>query len=129
MTDHWDNIEILKAIDTWQQETYNGGPLQSVNGLDLMQRLTGAFHQVDRMRGLVQELHISAAAGLLVFEVRRDPYRPNLADTDPSQYLQALSGFALTVEGQDRARSRMIERPEPRPRGRRRPAGKRSHLA
>jgi hypothetical protein len=84
MADYWDNVEILKAIDTWQQETYKGGPLQSIDGLYLMQRLTGAFHQVDRMRGFVQELHICAAAGLLEFEVRHDPYRPNLADADPS---------------------------------------------
>ena len=115
MADYWDNIEILRAIDSWQQETYKGGPLQSVDGLSLMQRVLGASHQVDRMRGLVQELHICAAAGLLTFEVRHDPYRPNLANADPCQYLQTLSGFALTVEGQDRARGRMIGRPEPQP--------------
>jgi uncharacterized protein (TIGR02391 family) len=115
MADYWDNLEILRAIDSWQQETYKGGPLQGINGLNLMQRVIGASHQVDRMRGLIQELHICAAAELLEFVIRHDPYRPNLADTDPSQYLQALSDFALTVEGQDRARGRMIARPEPQP--------------
>jgi len=113
MSDYWDNVEILRAIDQWQQETYRGGPLQGVSGLSLMHRMTGSY-AVDRMRGFIQELHISYACGLLTFTVRRNP-RPNAADADPNSYLQDLSDFALTVEGQDRARGRMIARPEPEP--------------
>jgi len=113
MAEHWDNIEILRAIDRWQQETYKGGPLALVNGLALMQQLIGGSYQVDRMPGLIQELHICALSGLLTFKVKADPYRPNLATADPTAYLQTISEFALTVEGQDRARSRMIARPEP----------------
>ena len=78
-----------------------------------MHRMTGSY-AVDRMRGFIQELHISYACGLLTFTVRRNP-RPNAADADPNSYLQDLSDFALTVEGQDRARGRMIARPEPEP--------------
>lgn len=114
MTDYWDNVEILREIDLWQRETYGGGPLHGVNGLCLLQRMTGSY-AVDRMRGFIQELHISADRRLLTFRVQPDPYRPNLADADPNSYLQAISDFALTVEGQDRARGRMIARPEPEP--------------
>jgi hypothetical protein len=38
VADRWDNIDILRGIDRWQQETYHGGPLQTVNGLLLMQQ-------------------------------------------------------------------------------------------
>jgi uncharacterized protein (TIGR02391 family) len=113
VADYWDNVEILREIDLWQQETYRGGALRGVNGLSLMERMIGSFPP-ERMRGFIQELHISAACGLLTFEVQPDP-RPNLADTDPNWYLQTISDFALTVEGQDRARGRMIARPEPEP--------------
>lgn len=114
MADYWDNVEILRAIDIWQQETYKGGPLRGVSGLEVMRRLIGSYAP-DRMRGLIQELHICALSGLLTFTVQRDPYRPNLAEADPNYYLQAISDFALTVEGQDRARGRMLARPEPMP--------------
>jgi uncharacterized protein (TIGR02391 family) len=113
MGDYWDNVEILREIDRWQQETYKGGPLRGVNGLSLMQRITGSY-AVDGIRGFIQELHISAGSGLLTFTVQRDP-RPNLADADPNWYLQTITDLALTVEGQDRARGRMIARPEPEP--------------
>jgi uncharacterized protein (TIGR02391 family) len=112
MADYWDNLQILREIDRWQQETYRGGSLSTVNGLELMHRLIGSY-QVDRMRGLIQELHICAACGLLTFKVQPDPYRPNLAAADPNAYLQTISDFALTVEGQDRARGQVIARPEP----------------
>ena len=113
MSDYWDNVEILREIDHYQQETYGGGPLRGINGLYLMQRMTGSY-AVDRMRGFIQELQISAQSGLLTFKVQPDP-RPNLADADPNGYLQTISDFALTVEGQDRARGRMIARPQPEP--------------
>lgn len=66
MTDYWDNVEILREIDLWQRETYGGGPLHGVNGLCLLQRMTGSY-AVDRMRGFIQELHISADRRLLTF--------------------------------------------------------------
>ncbi len=101
MADRWDNIEILRAIDRRQQETYRGGPMRGVNGLHLMEQITGVMvHEPQLVRGFVQELHIARDLGLLTFKVQADP-RPNLADADPNWYLQTVSDFALAVEGQD----------------------------
>lgn len=115
MADRWENVDILQAIDRRQQETYGGGPLSGVTGLSLMEQINGSVvseHQ--RWRGFVQELHICRDLGLLTFRVQADP-RPNLADADPHWYLQTISDFALTVEGQDRARGRMVVQPLPDP--------------
>ena len=115
MVDRWDNIEILQAIDHRQQETYRGGPMRGVNGLHLMEQITGVMvHEPQLVRGFVRELHIARDLGLLTFKVQADP-RPNLADADPNWYLQTVSDFALTVEGQDRARGRMVVQPLPDP--------------
>ena len=43
MVEQWDNIEILQVIDRYQQETYRGGPLTGVNGLQLMERVAGSM--------------------------------------------------------------------------------------
>jgi len=115
MADRWDNIEILQAIDRKQQETYRGGPMRGVHGLYLMEQITGSIpHDQQLMRGFVQELHITRDMGLLTFRTQPDS-RPNLADTDPNWYLQTISDFALTVDGQDRARGQMVVQPLPDP--------------
>jgi uncharacterized protein (TIGR02391 family) len=115
VVDRWDNIEILQGIDRRQQETYGGGPMRGVNGLYLMEQITGVMvHEPQLMRGFVQELHIARDLGLLTFKVQDDP-QPNLADADPNWYLQTVSDFALTVEGQNRARGRMVVQPLPDP--------------
>lgn len=115
MIGRWDNIEILQVIDRRQQETYPGGPLRGVNGLHLMEEIAGRMvHEPQLMRGFVQELHIARDMGFLSFNVQADP-RPNLADADPNWYLQTISDFALTIEGQDRARGRMVVQPLPDP--------------
>jgi hypothetical protein len=115
MVDRWDNIEILRAADRMQRETYHGGPMQGVNGLYLMEQIAGVMvHEHQLVRGFVQELHIARDLGLLVFKVQPDP-RPNVADADPYWYLQTISDFALTVAGQDRARGQMVVQPLPDP--------------
>ena len=115
MVDRWDNIEILQAIDRRQQETYRGGPMRGVNGLHQMEQISGVMvHEPQLVRDFVQELQIARDLGLLTFKVQADP-RPNLADADPNWYLQTVSDFALTVEGQDRARGRMVVQPLPIP--------------
>ena len=115
MADRWDNVDILRGIDHYQQETYHGGPLRTVNGMFLMQHLTGAYvHDHQQVRGFIQELHIARDLGLLTFDVQPGT-RPNLADADPNAYVQAISGFALTVTGQDRARGQVIAQPLPDP--------------
>jgi hypothetical protein len=105
MAYRWDNIEILQAIDRRQHETYGGGPMRGVHGLYLIEQITGSMpHDQQLTRDFVQELHITRDMGLLTFRIQPDS-RPNLADTDPNWYLQTLSDFALTVDGQDRARA------------------------
>jgi hypothetical protein len=96
----WDNIEILQAIDRIQQDTYRGGPIGSMDGFYLMEQMRGRADP-QLTRGLVQELHIPRDRGLQTFKVRPDP-RPNLAEADPSRYLQTLSDFALPWRGTGR---------------------------
>ena len=113
MADRWDNVDILRGIDRYQQETYHGGPLRGINGMLLIQHLTGAYiHDQQQVRGFIQELHIARDLGLLIFDVRPS-LRPNLADADPNAYVQEISDFALTVSGQDRARGRVVAQPPP----------------
>jgi uncharacterized protein (TIGR02391 family) len=115
VADRWDNIDILRGIDRYQQETYHGGPLQTVNGMLLMQHLTGAYvHDRQQVRGFIQELHIARDLRLLTFDIEPSP-RANLVDADPNAYVQTISGFALTVTGQDRARGRVVVQPPPDP--------------
>jgi uncharacterized protein (TIGR02391 family) len=66
------------------------------------------------LAGFAQELRIAAAAGLLTFRSDRDE-QPNLAENNPNYYLQTIWNFALSVEGQDRARGRVIVQPLPDP--------------
>ena len=116
MADRWDNIDILRGIDRWQQETYHGGCLQGVNGMLLMERLTGSYvHDRQQARGFIQELHIASDLGLLTFDVAPGPANVGPASADPSVYVQAISNFALTVTGQDRARGRVVAQPPPDP--------------
>jgi uncharacterized protein (TIGR02391 family) len=115
MTRRWDNIEILQAIDRLQSEAHGGGPLTGVTGLSLMQQIDNtAAYPPQSMRGFVQELRIAADIGLLSFRSDRDT-QPNLADSDPNWYLQTIWDFALTVQGQDRARGRAVVQPPPDP--------------
>jgi uncharacterized protein (TIGR02391 family) len=111
----WDNIEILRAIDRIQGETYHGGLIRSMSGLQLMEQVLGktvAEQQVTR--GFVQELHITRDLGLLTFRVQGD-FIPSQPDSDPHWYVQNLWDFALTVTGQDRARGRTVAQPAPDP--------------
>lgn len=104
----WDNIEILQAIDRIQGETYRGGPIRSMSGLQLMEQVSGQMVAEQQLiRGFVQELHIARDLGLLTFRVKGE-FRPTQPDSDPNWYLQNLWDFALTVTGQDRARGRML---------------------
>lgn len=111
----WDNIEILRAIDRIQSETYHGGPIRSMSGLQLMEQVTGqAAAEQQITRGFVQELHITRDLGLLTFRVQGD-FLPSQPDTDPHWYVQNLWDFALTVTGQDRARGRTVAQSIPDP--------------
>ena len=91
-------------------------PLQGINGMLLMERLTGSYvHDRQQARGFIQELHIASDLGLLTFDVAPGPANVVPASADPSVYVQAISNFALTVTGQDRARGRVVAQPPPDP--------------
>ena len=114
MADRWDDIQILQAIDRLQEQ-YDGGPVRVGHGLWLMEQINGGpVFEHQRWRGFIQELHIARDRGLLTFKVQHNP-RPNLADAEPYYYLQTVSDFALTVDGQDRARGRVVVQPLPDP--------------
>ncbi len=115
MAFRWDNIEILRAIDRIQGETYHGGPIRSMSGLQLMEQVSGKMAADQQLtRGFVQEIHIARDLGLLAFRVQGD-FRPGQPDADPHWYVQNLWDFALTVAGQDRARGRTVAQPVPDP--------------
>ncbi|HEY2265841.1 MAG TPA: TIGR02391 family protein [Streptosporangiaceae bacterium] len=115
MSFRWDNIEILRAIDRIQGDTYHGGPIQGLSGLQLMEQVGGKTVADQRVTGgFVQELHIARDLGLLTFRVQGD-FRQVEQETNPHWYVQNLWDFALTVAGQDRARGQMIIQPPPDP--------------
>jgi uncharacterized protein (TIGR02391 family) len=117
MTVYWDNIVILRTVDRLQREVHAGGPLWSVNGLDLIREITG-IHAADQptSTGMLQELLIARDAGLLTFHVETLPNgEPPRPGTDPHYYLQLVRRFALTVAGQDRARGQVVKQPLPDP--------------
>jgi hypothetical protein len=74
VADRWDNIDILRGIDRWQRETYHGGPLQGVNGMLLMERLSGSYvHDRQQTAGFIQELRIASDLGPAHFQCRARP--------------------------------------------------------
>jgi uncharacterized protein (TIGR02391 family) len=105
-----DNIEILRAIDDRQQHA-QGRPLW-ISAHQLLNEISGTYSADPQlMPGFLQELLIAEAAGHLTW--RLTDQRARLQD--PNYYLQQIQNLALTPEGQDRARGRMIERPAPAP--------------
>ena len=115
MSFRWDNIEILRAIDRIQGDTYQGGPIRSMSGLQLMEQVGGGTVADQRVTGgFVQELHIARDLGLLTFRVQGG-FQRNEPETNPHWYVQSLWDFALTVAGQDRARGLVVVQPLPDP--------------
>jgi hypothetical protein len=105
-----DNIQILKAIDERQQQM-NGRPLH-ISAHQLLSEITGRYAPDPQLApGFLQELFIARAAGHLDWRPVGQAANPLNAD----YYLQQVQDLALTTEGQDRARGRMIERPAPAP--------------
>jgi len=105
-----DNLQILKAIDECQRQA-EGRPLW-ISAQQLLNELSGTFAADLRlMPGFLQELFVARAAGHLTWRLSTQTARPD----DASYYLQQIQDLALTAEGQDRARGRMIQRPAPVP--------------
>jgi uncharacterized protein (TIGR02391 family) len=105
-----DNIEILRAIDERQQQA-QGRPLW-ISAQQLLNEISGTYSADPQlMPGFLQELLIAQAAGHLTWRLTDQRVRLQ----DPNYYLQQIQDLALTEEGQDRARGRMIERSAPAP--------------
>ena len=78
----------------------------------LLAEINGTFSAPPQlMPGFLQELLIAEAAGHLTWRLSTHAAHPG----DANYYLQQIHDLALTVEGQDRARGQMIERPTPVP--------------
>ena len=110
MPGYIDNVTILKAIDERQRQI-DGRPLL-MNAQQLLNEISGTFGAPPQlMPGFLQELFVANAAGHLTWRLSSQNARPG----DANFYLQQIHDLALTAEGQDRARGRMIERPAPVP--------------
>jgi uncharacterized protein (TIGR02391 family) len=105
-----DNIKILRAIDERQLQQ-DGRPVH-LNALQLLNELSGTFAADPKlMPGFLQKLFIARAAGHLTWRI----YGVEPSQNNANYYLQQMQDLALTPEGQDRARGRMIEHPVPDP--------------
>ena len=111
----WDNIDILRVIDRRQEEA--GGAPPWISGAQLMEDVAGGqVHDEQLIRGFIQELHVAQDVGLLTFGIMRSlGIAPPNPDSNPRYYLEQLKDFALTPQGQDRARGRMVVRELPDP--------------
>jgi hypothetical protein len=110
MPDYIDNVTILKAVDEHQQKA-DGRPLW-MSAHQLLNEITGKFSADPRlMPGFLQELFVARDAGHLTWRLTDQAVRPG----DPNYYLQQIQDLALTAEGQDRARGRMVQRAAPAP--------------
>jgi uncharacterized protein (TIGR02391 family) len=110
MPGYIDNVAILKAIDERQQQG-DGRPL-SINAHQLLNEVCGTFAAPPQlMPGFLQEMFVARAAGYLTWRLTNQTARPD----DANYYLQQIQDLALTADGQDRARRRMIEHPAPVP--------------
>lgn len=115
MPPRWDNVEILRATDRLQERV--GGAPAWQSGSQLMEEVAGQrVHDEHRHRGFIQELQVAAQVGLLTFRLERSIgiAEPN-PNSNPLYYLDQLRDFALTPEGQDRARGRIVVQEPPDP--------------
>ncbi len=77
--------DILRGIDRWQLETYHGGPVQGINGMLLIERLTRSYvHNRQQAPGFIQEMRIASDLVLLTFDVAPGLANVGPASADPS---------------------------------------------
>jgi hypothetical protein len=107
---YFDNIQILKVIDERQRQG-EGRPLW-INAHQLLSEVSGTYSADLRlMPGFLQELFIARAAGQLTWRLMNENANPQ----DANYYLQQIQDLALTPDGQDRARNRLVVLPSPDP--------------
>lgn len=110
VTAPWDDIQILQAIDRLQGQM-DGRPIMHT-GYQLASEVAGVYTvEEHRLPGFVRELHIAYRADLITFTLSDETVNPQNA----SYYLQQVRDIALTIQGRDRARGRMLAQPLPDP--------------
>jgi uncharacterized protein (TIGR02391 family) len=111
----WDDLQLLRSIDEFATSDQTG---QLASGYNLMQALSaGQPIDWDRdCRAFARELLLARNAGYLEW---KDPFHPGIRGLDPiieaQQWLQHINDVRLTLDGRDRARGRVIQRPLPDP--------------
>jgi uncharacterized protein (TIGR02391 family) len=106
----WDDIEILRTIDRHQRQ--RGGTELWMSGLQLMEDMAGGLVvEEERHRGFVRELLNLRDGGYVLF--RDDSNLAWGSERAPHLWLQGVRDFALTTDGQDRARGRVVIQPLP----------------
>src|SRR5580693_7145196 len=109
----WDDLELLRLIYQFEESEQAG---QLASGYSLMQAAA-----VDRpidwerdCRTFARELLLANHAGYLEW---RGPFNHGVRALDPiaeaQQWLQQISDIRLLLDGRDRARGRVIQRPLP----------------
>lgn len=48
MKEYWDNVTILQAVDRLQRKVYDGGPIWSTNGLELIFEIVATALRIRR---------------------------------------------------------------------------------
>jgi len=111
----WDDLQLLRLIDEFETSEQAG---QLSSGWQLMQAASqGRTIDWDRdCRTFARELLLARAAGYLEWI---DQFNPGVRVLNPvteaQQWLQQIHDIRLTIDGRDRARGRVIQRPLPDP--------------
>lgn len=110
----WDDLQLLGLVD----ELEASGQLGELgNGLNLMRRMGGREIDWNRdLRPFAHELVLAERAGYVTWKELQGLYVGNPTwESDPNFWLQQIMDIRLTLEGRDRARGRVIQRPLPDP--------------
>jgi uncharacterized protein (TIGR02391 family) len=110
----WDDLQLLRLIDDFEESEQTG---HLASGYTLMQAAAGRPIDWDRdCRTFARELLLASHAGYLEW---RGPFNPGVRALDPimeaQQWLQQINDIRLLLDGRDRARGRVIQRPLPDP--------------
>lgn len=111
----WDDLQLLRLINEFETSEQTG---QLASGYNLIQAASaGRPIDWDRdCRTFARELLLARHAGCLEWI---DRFNPGIRAPDPiidaQQWLQHINDIRLTLDGRDRARGRVIQRPLPDP--------------
>jgi uncharacterized protein (TIGR02391 family) len=102
----WDDLRLLRSIDELEQTGQTAG-----SGMNLLDRLArdAGVPVYDAMQEFAIELQLAHDAGYLSWRDQSDRWAVRATPTsDPNMWLQSFDDIALTLEGRDRARGRVI---------------------